>query len=87
MNKKKKIIRNNWTKLKYWQKTASITLITTSILDLILSIWLDFGPLGRGMEVPFYLLFIWMFILYVIPATVVGGFIGFLINMYKKKYK
>lgn len=78
-------IKNQWNKYKYWQKGSLLCFSSLTIFVILFAIWINFTSLeSSDPHVPFYLGFVIMFIVYVVPGTIIGGIIGFFIDKYKK---
>lgn len=78
-------IKNRLNKLKHWQKGALLGFNILTIIVILFSLWIDFlSSKSSDPHIPFYLGFIIMFMVYVIPGTIIGGIIGFLIDKYRK---
>ena len=78
-------IKEKWNRLKHWQKGALLGFSILTIIVMLFSLWVDFvSSKSPDPHIPFYLGFIIMFIVYVIPGTIIGGVIGYFINRKKR---
>jgi polyferredoxin len=72
-----------WNNLKYWQRGGIVAFIITVMLIFLFSLWAD--HITSAEPVSFKLAFIIMFTVYVIPATVAGFIVGWVIGKFVKK--
>lgn len=74
-----------WNKLRYWQRGAMIGFVLCIMFVFLFSLWINFVSFKSAEPVSFWAAFIILFAVYVIPATIAGLNIGWMIGKFIKK--